>query len=50
MNRSSPHAPLRHPQTGPRRTLPAAQESRKLLGLQRRYPVWGLPSSRFADK
>ena len=39
----------RRPQTGPRRTLQAAKESRKLPGLQRRYPVWGPPSSRFAD-
>ena len=35
---------LGHPKTGPRRTLPAAKES-KDLGRQRRYPVLGWPSS-----
>lgn len=32
------------PQTGPRRTPQAAQEGRRLPGLQRRYPVLGLPT------
>ena len=38
------------PKTGPRRTLQAALAGRKLPGLKRRYPVLGLPSSRFADR
>jgi len=40
----------RRPKTGPRRTLQAALEGRKLPGLERRYPVLGPPSSRFADR
>ena len=35
----------RRPKTGPRRTLQAALEGRKLPGLERRYPVLGPPSS-----
>lgn len=40
MKGGSPHTPLRRPKTGPRRTLQAAIEGRKLPACRGATPFW----------